>query len=91
MSVVVEKNNTEIVTISEEEIVVVEKGISIINGGSSAWGGIIGNITDQIDLKTTLDNKANTNHNQSISTIKLICFDIVYMTLITIDRENNSS
>ncbi len=58
-TLIVEKDNVQVVQINEKEIVVLEKGFSIVQngGGSSIWGGITGNLSDQTDLKNALDNK----------------------------------
>ena len=61
-TLIVEKDNIQVVQINETEIVVIEKGFSIVQngGGSSAWGGITGNLEDQTDLKNALDTKQDT-------------------------------
>ena len=68
-TLIVEKDNIQVVQINETEIVVIEKGFSIVQngGGSSAWGGITGNLEDQTDLKTTLDNKVNVETGKGLS------------------------
>lgn len=68
--IVVEKNTTNVVEVSEKEIVVVEKGIKIIEtGGSSAeWGGIGGTLNNQIDLKNALDLKVDKVTGKGLST-----------------------
>jgi hypothetical protein len=38
-------------------------------GSGGAWGGITGTLTEQSDLVTALDGKADTSHNQTLSTI----------------------
>lgn len=42
---------------------------SISAGGGVAWGGITGTLSDQTDLQSALDGKANTSHTHSASDI----------------------
>ena len=69
-TLIVEKDNIQVVQINETEILVIEKGFSIINtgGGSSEWGGITGNLADQTDLKNALDNKVDKVTGKGLST-----------------------
>ena len=69
-TLIVEKDNIQVVQINEKEIVVIEKGFSIVQngGGSSIWGGITGNLADQTDLKNTLDDKVDKVMGKGLST-----------------------
>lgn len=66
---IVEKDNVQVLQINEKEIVVIEKGFSIVQngGGSSEWGGITGDIDLQLDLKNKLDNKVNAETGKVLS------------------------
>lgn len=69
-TLIVEKDNIQVVQINETEILVIEKGFSIINtgGGSSEWGGITGTLANQTDLKNTLDDKVDKVTGKGLST-----------------------
>ena len=67
-NIVVEKNNTLVVEVDKNTILVVEKDIKVIeNGGSSAWGGITGDIELQLDLKNKLDSKIDIEVGKGLS------------------------
>lgn len=67
-NIVVEKNNTLVVEVDKNTILVVEKDIKVIeNGGSSAWGGITGDIDLQLDLKGKLDSKIDIEIGKGLS------------------------
>lgn len=70
--VVIEKNTTSVIEITEKEIVVIEKNIKLVEtggvGGEAVWGGITGNINTQTDLINKFDTKVDKIEGKGLST-----------------------